>query len=540
VLAAALLCLFVVGVRGVSAAILVVDDDGMATVADCNDAAPAFPTISSAVAVASDGDTITVCPGTYVENIVLNKRLTLLGPFSGVDACGRVAAATAEAVVSSAPIPGTRTLELRLGSAGSTIDGFTFSTSYRAIESTSGPITDLGLLNNRVRDFTNAGVFLNDTGLNITANQNEIDGTMKVGGGGLFHLDTDNFDGFWFTNNCVVNGITGTGFFVDGNRNVGASGTRLPRFSGNFIDNNGTGTNLGRRSWEEGPIVSNTFSNNRFDGLQGGPKDSLIGANTFDSNGRSGLALTGFFAPTALVPTDPDPTRGAQGNQITQNCFTANGFLVPPTGAGISFSATQFPGTISSNVANLNNIFGNAIGARYLGPETINAEHNWWGSPTGPTHVNNPGGMGDPVVDDGDGIDYDPFRTTPAGGTPCIPTPPPAGKVTGGGQINVVNGRGSFGFNARQDENGVGSGHLTYHNHATGAQLNCTVTAITMLTTTTAEFSGTCTADSASPSFSAHVEDHGEPGAQSGDKFIIMYPAAEGGTIRSGNIQIHK
>src|SRR5207247_1226272 len=243
----------------------------------------------------------------------------------------------------------------------------------------------------------------NDQGLNITINQNEIDGTNKLGGGGLFHLDQDNFDGFWFTNNCVVNGTTGTGFFVDGTRNVDSGGgsTRLPRFSGNFIANNGTGVNLGRLAWGDGPISGNTFSNNLFDGLQGGPKNSLITQNTFDSNGRHGLALTSF---SAVVSTDPN--RGAQGNTVTQNCFTANGF--PLGGAGIFFSATQFPGTISTNMVHKNNIFANFIGARYLATvpgttdtETINAEFNWWGSPTGPTHPSNPSGKGDSVVDNG-------------------------------------------------------------------------------------------------------------------------------------------
>ena len=531
VLAAVLLCLIVVGVHGASAATHWVNDDELTPTppgTSCSDAG--YTTINAAVAAAVPGDTIVVCAGTYVENVVLNKSLKLLGEQDGVNACGRVAS---ESVVTPL-IVATPTLSLLTGSAGSIIDGFSFVGGTRAIESFSGPIDGLELLNNRIRQFTNNGVFLNNDGINITANQNELDGTMKIGGGALFHLDQDNFDGFRFTNNCVVNGTTGTGFFVDGTRNVDQStaGARQPQFTGNLIDNNGTGANLGRGAWGDGPISGNTFSDNLFDGLQGGPRNSLISANTFDNNGRSGLALTSFG--------NVNPIFGAQFNTITQNCFTANGFVVPPTGAGVSFSATQAPGTISTNVANQNNIFGNAIGARYLGLEIINVEFNWWGSPTGPTHVNNPGGAGDLVVDDGDGIDYDPFRTTPAGGTPCIPTPPPSGKVTGGGQIDVAGGRGSFGFNARQD-GGVGSGHLTYHNHATGAQLNCTVTAITMLTTTTAEFSGTCTADSTSPSFSAHVEDHGEPGAQSGDRFVITYGVVtEGGTIRSGNIQIHK
>ena len=539
VLAASLLCVIVVGVNGASAATThwVNDDEPTPSPPGSSCADAGYTTIGAAVAAAVPGDTIVVCAGIYTENIILNERLTLLGAQAGVNACGRVAS---ESIVTPAN-PLIMTVELDTGSAGTIIDGFSFVGGTRAIVSDTGPIDDLQLLNNRIRQFTGNGVFLDDSGLNITVNQNEVDGTTKVGGGGLVHLDTDNFDGFWFTNNCVVNGVTGTGFFVDGARNVDQStaGARLPQFTGNFIDNNGTGANLGRGAWGDGPIRGNTFSDSAFDGLQGGPKNSLISENTFDNNGRSGLALTSFgnvnpnFSGIGM-------TAGAQFNDIRQNCFIANGFLVPLSGAGISFSATQFPGTIATNVTDENNIFTNAVGARYAGVETINAELNWWGSPTGPTHVNNPAGTGDLVVDNGPlpgGIDYDPFLTTPAGGTPCISTPPPSGKVTGGGQITVIGGRGSFGFNARQDD-GVGSGHLTYINHATGAQLNCTVTAITMLTTTTAEFSGTCSADSTTPSFSAHVEDHGEPGTT--DRFVITYGVVtEGGTIRNGNIQIH-
>ena len=497
---------------------------------------PGYANIQSAIAAAVSGDTIEVCEGTYAENLILAKSLMLRGARAGVNACGRVAP---ESIVMPA-IPVVMTLELDTGSAGSIIDGFTFSGGTRAIVSDTGPIDNLQILNNRIRQFTNNGVFLDDNGLNITANQNEVDGTTKVGGGALFHLDQDNFDGFWFTNNCIVNGITGTGFFVDGVRNVDQStaGARTPKFEGNFFDNNGTGVNLGRGAWGDGPISGNTFTDNAFDGLQGGPKNSLISLNIFDGNGRSGFALTSFSNVNPNF-SGPGMTAGAQGNNISQNCFTGNGFMVA-SGAGISFSISQFPGTISTNLVNQNNIFGNAIGARYPppGPETINAELNWWGSPTGPIHPTNPGGMGDSIVDDGNGIDFMPFRTTPAAGTPCIPTPPPPGKVTGGGTINVVNGKGTFGFNAKQDSAGA-SGHLNYLNHATGAQLNCTVTVITEFTPTTAKFSGTCTPDSAATSFMAQVEDNGEPGKN--DRFTITYGVVtEGGTLRSGNIQIHK
>jgi hypothetical protein len=116
---------------------------------------------------------------------------------------------------------------------------------------------------------------------------------------------------------------------------------------------------------------------------------------------------------------------------------------------------------------------------------------------------------------------------------------PPSGKVTGGGQITVSGGRGSFGFNAKQD-GGTASGHLNYLNHATRPHLNCTVTAVTELTATTAKFSGTCSPNSAAASFTAEVEDNGEPG-KNRDRLTITYGSnTEGGTIRSGNLQMHK
>lgn len=71
---------FVVGATHWSQADLVVDEDGKGTVNNCNSDTPTpHMTVSSAVAAASAGDTIKVCPGAYAEDVTLDKEVTLRG-----------------------------------------------------------------------------------------------------------------------------------------------------------------------------------------------------------------------------------------------------------------------------------------------------------------------------------------------------------------------------------------------------------------------------------------------------------------------------
>ena len=380
------------------AATLVVDDDGLAVSGDCDALTPTpHSTISSAIAAAVAGDTIEVCPGTYAENVTLNKDLTLNGAQAGVDARGRVAS---ESTI--AP-PSGNGINLVAGSAGATIDGFTVSGGTSSITSGSGPINGVGILNNRLMGFTSSGTFMNDSGTDMTFNQNAYDAASKVGGGGLAHFDTDNFDGLHFTNNTVQGYGGGTGFFVDGNNNMGHSSVRQPLLSGNLLDGAGTGMNLGSRAFEAGIIMDNTFSNNGFDGLQGGMQLTFISLNVFMDNGRSGIAFTSF----GNIGGD----RGAQHNDVWDNEFSGNG------SEAMFFSSAQSPGTISTNEVHSNNIEGNTNGAVYSGTETINVDCNWWGDASGPTAASNPPGSGDTAV--GAGLDFTPWLTAPAPGGPC-------------------------------------------------------------------------------------------------------------------------
>jgi hypothetical protein len=137
----------------------------------------------------------------------------------------------------------------------------------------------------------------------------------------------------------------------------------------------------------------------------------------------------------------------------------------------------------------------------------------------------------------------------------CGSTPPGENcstKVTGGGQIPVPdpgsNGRATFGFNAKGNQDGTASGHFNYVNHVTGLHVNGPVDGVAVIARNpdgspkTVRFSGTC-GNGPACSFSVTVEDHGEPGTN--DEFGVV---VTGGlsefrsqrVISRGNIQFHK
>ncbi len=389
----------------------------------------AFATIQGGIDGVTNPGTVIVYAGNYPENVFLNKTLSLRGAQFGVDARGRVAA---ESIVT--PASAARALELRTGSAGSVIDGFTFSGGTLVgtsglIESTSGPLNNLQLSNNRFTSFPGRAVNLNDTGTDITVNQNEINGSGNTAAvSGVFHLDTDLFNGFHFTNNTVTGAQFTEGFFVDGNHNVGPSGARNPQISGNVLSSNNVGANLGTRAFgslltpNAGTISNNAFSSNNFDGLQGGMQHVLISGNTFANNGRFGLALTSFGNMGA--------DRGAQNTLVISNTFSGDDFVTPQ--AGISFSNAQAAGTIATNQAHFNRIVGNDSGVVYNGTESINIENNWWGCNFGPG-TGGAGCSGTPNGKSGTGaanLDADPWIVLGANASPNPITPGGSSTVT--------------------------------------------------------------------------------------------------------------
>jgi len=143
------------------------------------------------------------------------------------------------------------------------------------------------------------------------------------------------------------------------------------------------------------------------------------------------------------------------------------------------------------------------------------------------------------------------FQTTLAGPTDAFVVKisdgvaPPlitAGKVTGGGTINVSGGTANFGFIVYADSaSGPIGGNLQYVNKASGAKVRSVTFTTLVISGNMATFGGTCTNNGASCTFEVTVGDDGEPGFN--DTFTISInggpPEGTSGTLRSGNVQIH-
>ncbi len=153
-----------------------VDDDGFASLTNCNAATPANTTIQAGVNAAAPGDTVKVCPGTYTENVTVSKALTLNGPRAGVNGT-RVPAneAIVHAMDQNQPI-------FMLAANGITLNGFLVEdNSNNAGIQTSPAFSGYRVLNNIVQDNV-FGIYLHGNGAATTlVRRNLLDGNNRPG-----------------------------------------------------------------------------------------------------------------------------------------------------------------------------------------------------------------------------------------------------------------------------------------------------------------------------------------------------------------------
>jgi nitrous oxidase accessory protein NosD len=460
---------------------------------------PGYMTIGAAVAASSSGDTIHVCPGLYAEQVqIKTNNLTLLGANAGIDARTRpfVPDPTTQSIIDDPCGP------VQIFADNVAINGFTIQGSTM-----SDPCFISGIWMNpgsQASDHGGAQILNNIVQNNISGI--ELDSTCVYPTLVQFNLIQNNNNPGPGSGNGIETNFVLCNATIESNKFSGHTNSSILVFA---------------------PSLMLAISSNE---LVGGTPEGIAILNTTTSS------ITGNVSIGSTSSGTIDLFGGDSNVTISGNTLFNGVRAILVENPFVSFGV----GANSGVAASFNCIQGNSVAGlqvdAFAHSGTLNAENNWWGSPSGPFEFpRNTTGMGDKIIDPDGNVDFIPFLTSCPTGAAAPPS-----MVTGGGQVpvNTMGGKGTFGFNAKQDTQ---SGHLNYLNHATGAHLDCKVDTVTIISTTKAQFSGTsCSPSSSASSFMARVEDNAEPG-KGADKFFISYGTVvdEGGTLISGNIQIH-
>jgi parallel beta-helix repeat protein len=266
--------------------------------------------IQDAVNAADPGDTIIVHNGLYIENVLVNKSLTIRSQNGSAvttvqanNSADHVFNVTADYVnISGFNVTGATSV----GMSGIYLDN----------------VTNCNISNNTASGNRN-GIYLNSSSNNTIANNNaksnEINGIVI-----LASSNSNNLTG----NNANSNGIRGIFLWGSCNNNT---------LTGNNASNNTYGINL-ESSSNYNNLTGNTASNNAYGiNLRFSSNNNTLTGNTANSNTYSGIFLY-----------------NSRGNNITNNTCTYNGLATGYDGISLvvySHSNTLMNNTCSSNGA---------------------------------------------------------------------------------------------------------------------------------------------------------------------------------------------
>lgn len=401
-------------------AILVVDDDGTydAATQSCDGSDVAYTSIVTAVGDSADGDTVFVCPGTYNHpQIIVDKRITLQGSGAAttiIDGGGGFLSLPTYGMIVLNPVDGTGDV---------VFDGFT-------LQNPPGRNTETGL---------RVGVQARSRyEVNIIVTNNVIVGSGNTAHSSNFGLYAEGPAG-----PAPVGPLISTLIFQHNEiRETGSNPILIERHVGptdvsyNTFDN-------GVAAAGASAYFNMSHTNTTITGLQRVSHNTINLGNPMPSS--TGISFVGGFTGTNVgifqnveitnnTITSVGPSRRGinVANNISSLANTANGVIenlliscndisgpgsieagsigirlagnIPSptiTNNRVAFVNTGFQGFnmtngVATDVTLNENSFTNtgAYAVDWRSVEEIDAERNWWGSDTGPTHPDNPSGTG--------------------------------------------------------------------------------------------------------------------------------------------------
>jgi parallel beta-helix repeat protein len=403
-----------------------------------------YPTIQEAINSANPGDTILVAPGTYYENIIINKPILLIGE-------------SKETTI----IKGLGTDDVaHISSDRVKISGFTIKGSGTKY---IGPFSggDAGIELDHV---VNCSVFNlivtgNTLGISLVFSKNNLIANNLVisnGAEGIFLVSSNN--NLIINNTCNSNGMHGGIWLAlsSGNAIINNTanfnldiGIKLHTSSNNMVENNVCLNNkhvgIFLRSSSNNTLTHNTCNSNDQPGIYlESSCNNMLKNNICKFNTDWGIVLrTSSNHNIVINNTSSNNNYGIDlkssvGNTLVNNIFSSNNIgitfenssnnkafynIISMNMIGVGIGVIEVEGTkfgnLTGNEINMNDIYENAqFGILNEFPTEVNATLNWWGDRSGPHHpTSNPNGKGDRVSEN---VLFKPWLTAPIERAPVI------------------------------------------------------------------------------------------------------------------------
>jgi len=397
-----------------------------------------FSTINEAVIAASSNDVITVSAGTYAEDVVIGKPLSLLGAGAGksiIDATGLANGILLDGLGN----PGLRNVLV----AGFTVKNALYE-GILVLNTSAATIQDNQILNNdKEGPVFGSGPACNGQPAYETDESGDCGGAIHLLGavnslvsgnyisgnadGVLISDDTAESHGNLITNNVVIDNPLECGIVLASHAPMGSTS---PHFAAHYgVDHNAVSQNISANNGVQvGGAGAGLFSDGEGPGRV---SENVISWNVLTGNGIPGVALHTHVGPVFGAPADNMNGNSIIGNYIAGNgADTADTATPGTTGINISSGGGGSPVTgtiISLNVirdeevdiavntpnevdAHFNELLGGDIGVANVCSfdmatactGTIDATENYWGCAAGP------GGKGCSTISGSD-ISFLPF-----------------------------------------------------------------------------------------------------------------------------------